>query len=252
MKLDVLKQEGDELVLKISEVSPSFLNALRRAAMFEVPVLAIEDVYVIQNTSILYDEVLAHRLGLIPLKAELKSYNLPSECTCKGKLCGKCSVKGSLKAKGPLTVYAEDLKFKDVSISPVYPKIPIVKLLEGQEIDLEFVAVLGKGKEHSKWSPCLVWYFNLPKFNVKGANLDKITGIPDGIIKKSGSNIEVLDWTKWLPGYEELLERAGVKIEYDPNTFIVFVESWGQISPVSIISQATNILQENFKGLKLK
>ncbi|MGB9675350.1 MAG: DNA-directed RNA polymerase subunit D [Candidatus Nanoarchaeia archaeon] len=251
MKTSILKQDENELVAMISGVTPAFLNALRRAAMFEVPVLAIEDVYIIQNTSVLYDEILAHRLGLIPLKAELKSFNLPSECTCKGKYCGKCSVKGMLKAKGPATVYAEDLRFKDVTVKPIYPKMPIVKLLEGQELELEFVAVLGKGKEHSKWSPCHVWYFNTFNIDAKNADLNKID-VPEDVLKKSEKELKVIDWTKWLPGYEEILENAGAKIIYKEDEFVFFVESWGQISPISIINQAADILQEKFKNLKLK
>ncbi|MEM2874013.1 MAG: DNA-directed RNA polymerase subunit D [Candidatus Nanoarchaeia archaeon] len=142
MKISVLKQTENEITFIIDGVGPAFLNALRRAAAFEVPVLAIEDVYFTQNSSVLYDEIIAHRLGLIPLKTDLKSYNLPEECSCKGKLCAKCSVKGTLKAKGPATVYAEDLKFKDPAVKAVYGKIPIVKLLEGQNIELEFVVCL--------------------------------------------------------------------------------------------------------------
>src|SRR3972149_1595116 len=107
MKVEILKQSENEVMFIVEGIGPALANAIRRAAMFEVPTLAIEDVYFNQNSSVLYDEIVAHRLGLIPLKTDLKSYNLPAECTCKGKLCAKCSVKGVLKAKGPVTVYAE-------------------------------------------------------------------------------------------------------------------------------------------------
>ena len=64
-------------------------------------------------------------------------------------------------------VHASQIKTKDPKIVPVYPKIPIVKLLEGQEIELEAVATLGKGKTHSKWSPVLIFHHQVTKLDIK-------------------------------------------------------------------------------------
>ena len=76
----------DERVAKftLSGVSTSFANMFRRAMMSEVPTLAIENVRIYDNTSVLFDEMLAHRLGLIPLRTDLEQYRLRSECTCGG------------------------------------------------------------------------------------------------------------------------------------------------------------------------
>ena len=253
MKIDVLKQSENEVVFVVEGIGPALANAIRRTSMFEVPTLAIEDIYFSKNSSVLYDEIVAHRLGLIPLKTDLKSYNLPAECTCKGKLCAKCSVKGVLKAKGPVTVYAEDLKFKDPSVKSIYGKIPIVKLLEGQDIELEFTATLGQGKEHTKWSACHAYYRGWPEFDTKDADLDKaFEHIPSDAAKKSGRTIEILDFIKWQQSYEEMLEKSGVKITNREDKFVFTLESWGQLSPKTIMTEALNVLQEKLKTVKLK
>lgn len=151
-------EKKNKLTFSLSGVDTAYANTLRRIMGFEVPVMAIEDIEFRKNDSILYDELLAHRIGLIPLTTDLKSYNIMNECKCKGAGCASCTVKLTLKAKGPCTVYASDIKTKDPAIKPVYGDAPIVKLLENQELELEATAILGLGKEHSKWCPGLVFY----------------------------------------------------------------------------------------------
>jgi DNA-directed RNA polymerase subunit D len=157
-KLIEFQEKNNRMIFSVSGVETAYANTLRRMMGFEVPVMAIDDVEFRKNSSILYDEVFAHRLGLIPLSTDLKAYDLPSECKCKGAGCASCQVKFTLKASGPGTVYASEIKSKDPAIKPLYPKMPIVKLLDGQEIELEATATLGQGKEHSKWCPGLVFY----------------------------------------------------------------------------------------------
>ncbi|GIU68917.1 MAG: hypothetical protein KatS3mg002_0153 [Candidatus Woesearchaeota archaeon] len=158
IKLLENQEKKNRIIFSLSGVDTAYANTLRRLMGFEVPVMAIEDVEFRKNNSILYDEVLAHRLGLIPLTTDLKSYDLPEECKCKGAGCASCQVKLTLKATGPGMVYSSELKSKDPAIKPVFSKIPIVKLLEGQEVELEATAILGQGKVHSKWCPGLVYY----------------------------------------------------------------------------------------------
>jgi len=158
IKLVENQEKKNRLVFSVKGVDTAYANTLRRIMGFEVPVMAIEDVEFRKNTSILYDEMIAHRLGLIPLSTDLKSYNMMSECKCKGAGCASCTVKLILKVQGPCTVYASDIKSKDPEIKPLYGKMPIVKLLEGQELEFEATAVLGQGKEHSKWATGLVYY----------------------------------------------------------------------------------------------
>ena len=91
---------------------------------------------------------------------------MQSVCACKGAGCPQCQLKLSLDLVGPKTVYAKDLISKDPSVVPVFEDTIIVKLLEGQTLKLEATAVLGIGKQHSKWSPGLIWYYNEPIIKV--------------------------------------------------------------------------------------
>ena len=103
LKLDK-KQKKLSFILK--NASPAFANAIRRNAIEEVPVMAIEDVEFRNNSSVIYDEIVAHRLGLIPLTTDLKSYNLPDKCKCDGKGCAQCQLKLILKVRGQGVVYS--------------------------------------------------------------------------------------------------------------------------------------------------
>src|SRR3989344_1528823 len=81
MEVKVLSNNKDEgkLSFIIKATTPAFANALRRMVSEEVPTMAIEDIEFSKNNSILYDEMVAHRIGLIPLKTDLKGYELPPE-----------------------------------------------------------------------------------------------------------------------------------------------------------------------------
>ena len=159
MKISIIENKGNKLKFKIQGIYDITLaNALRRIIISEIPVMAIEKVIFEENSSILNDEVLAHRLGLIPLKTDLKTYNFTDECTCNLKGCGKCTAWFTLDVSGPGTVYSEDLKPTDPKIVPVYDNIPIVKLDKNQKIKLEAVATLGIGKDHMKWQCALASY----------------------------------------------------------------------------------------------
>jgi DNA-directed RNA polymerase subunit D len=122
--------------------------------------MAIDDIVILENSSVLYDEILAHRLGMIPLKTDLERYVLPEKCDCGNPLgCQKCRVLIVLDASAhdkTRTVLSGDLVSEDREIRPVSPNIPIVKLAAGQSVKLEAYARLGRAKEHAKWQPATV------------------------------------------------------------------------------------------------
>lgn len=76
-EMRVLERPSDmELVLEFNHVDVSFVNALRRILLAEIPTVAIETVYIMDNTSIIHDEVLAHRLGLIPIHVDARRLDI--------------------------------------------------------------------------------------------------------------------------------------------------------------------------------
>jgi DNA-directed RNA polymerase subunit D len=154
MDIKLLSRDQESVRFVLSDVSPAFANALRRIMISEIPVMAIDDVMILENNSVMYDEILSHRLGLIPVTTD-QSYNLPEDCTCKSELgCEKCRASFSLEveASEPAeVVYSSHLKPENPEVRPVSDKIPIVKLAQGQKIKLEAYARLGRGKAHAKW-----------------------------------------------------------------------------------------------------
>jgi len=137
-----------------------YANALRRFVISEVPCMAVDEVVILENSSVLYDEILAHRLGLIPLTTDLKGYVLPQDCDCKTSLgCSKCRVLLVLDAVATdevKTIYSGDLISEDNLVKPKLSNIPLVKLAVNQKIKLEAYAKLGKGRDHAKWQPVTV------------------------------------------------------------------------------------------------
>lgn len=159
-KVKVLEQSDERVALQLEGIDRSYANAVRRFCISEVPSMAIDDIVILENSSVLYDEILAHRLGMIPLKTDLERYVLPERCDCGSPLgCQKCRVLIVLDAVAkdkPRTVISGDLVSEDRDVIPTSQSIPIVKLAAGQSVKLEAYARLGRGKEHAKWQPATV------------------------------------------------------------------------------------------------
>ena len=154
--LDVISKDSKKISIKLKGVPLQYANALRRVCLNGVPVFAIDTVDIIENTSVLPDEGLAHRLGLIPLKTDLSRFNEPSKCDCQSESgCSNCKillVLDSDESQVTRTVLSSELLSEDDTVKPVSNEIPIVQLAPGQKIKLECYARLGRGTEHAKWN----------------------------------------------------------------------------------------------------
>ena len=157
VSIEVIESSDEAIKVRLKGIDRTYANAIRRFAISEVPCMAIDEVVILENSSVMYDELLAHRLGLLPLKTDLDRYILPEQCDCRNPLgCSKCRVLLVLDAQSRdkvQTVYSGDLVSEDKEVVPIEDKIPIVKLVPGQKIKLEAYAKLGKGKDHAKWQP---------------------------------------------------------------------------------------------------
>jgi DNA-directed RNA polymerase subunit D len=190
MKIDVLSQNDKELKFSVKGISYAFANELRRIMVSEVATMAIEWVDFKKNDSAIPDELLANRLGQVPLTFDKKAYNIKETCdNCKGKGCSRCQVELVLKKKGPGIVYSGDLKSKAKDVQPVFDKIPLVELFEGQELQFEAIAQLGKGRNHAKWQASVVGYkYDGDNFIF---NVESVSGLePDEIIAQAVDAIE--------------------------------------------------------------
>lgn len=243
MKIELIEKSNDKLSFIVKEINTAIANAIRRSVA-EIPILAIDSVEFYKNDSVLYDEIIAHRLGLIPLRATSPFVERES-CSCKGKGCIKCSATLKLKAQGPKMVYASELKAKGLEV--VHPKMPIVLLAADQELELVAEARLGKAIEHAKFSPGLIWFNALPI--IKELKEGKKT------IELSSEQLEAIKQGK-SPLIPDLLDEVVecndrlLHIKASDTDFIFFIESWGQLKPEKIFVEALKVLNSNLELLE--
>ena len=154
--LEIVSQDKQRISVKLKDIPLQYANALRRICLNGVPVFAIDTVDIIENSSALADEALAHRLALIPIKTDLSRFVEPSKCDCKSETgCSNCRVMLILDSGDTdvtRTILSNELTSEDKDISPISDKIPIIQLAPGQRIKLEAYARLGRGTEHAKWN----------------------------------------------------------------------------------------------------
>ena len=257
MKIEILEKNDISMKMLVKDVDIAFMNTLRRIILAEVPCMAIDEVVIIENSSVLHDEILAHRLGLIPLKTDLDAYNLPEECPCKSEFgCNLCRVSLTLDVEAGeegRVVYSGDLVSENPDIVPVSDKIPIVKLTPNQKIRLEAYARLGRGKDHAKWQPVSVCaYKYMPKVTVDKERCDgcgKCVEIcPKQVLIKVGDSVEVrklLDCTL-CEDCQDVCPKdpPAVEVGWEKNSFIFNIESNGVLPIERIVTEALKILEK--------
>lgn len=158
--LEIVEQNEHKIVVKLKGVPLQYANALRRICLSGVPVFAVDDITIIENSSVLADEGIAHRLAMIPLKTDLTRFVEPANCDCKSEVgCSHCRVMlmvDSGSADTTRTITTAEVTSEDDFVKPVNDKIPIVELAPGQKIKFEAYARLGRGTEHAKWNSATV------------------------------------------------------------------------------------------------
>ena len=158
--LEIIEQSERRIVVKLKNVPLQYANALRRICLTGIPVFAIDDVVIIENSSVLADEGIAHRLAMIPMKTDLTRFIEPSDCDCHSEVgCSRCRVMlmiDSGASDTTRTITSAELTSEDDVVKPVSDKIPIIELAPGQKVKLEAYARLGRGTEHAKWNSATV------------------------------------------------------------------------------------------------
>lgn len=264
LEIKVIHKNDFHARLVIEGFDSAFMNSLRRVILAEVPSMAVDEVVVIENSSMLHDEILAHRLGLVPLKTDLDSYNLPEECSCKSELgCNLCRVSLTLdlEAKDNVrTVYSGDMVSENPNIHPVSEKVPLVKLAPDQRLKLEAYARLGKGEKHSKWQPvsvCAYKYFPKVKINEKECDVcgkcvdvcpQRVISVSDGEKKLELRNI--IDCTVCRDCIDVCPKSPpAVEVSWDKDVFVMDLESTGALPVERIVFEAIKILDRKFELL---
>ena len=257
MNISILNKNEDSMRFVVEGIDTPMANTLRRIILSEVPVMAIDDVAMIENSSVLHDEILTLRLGLIPLKTDLDAYNLPEKCSCKSELgCHLCRTVLTLDIEAkdqPQTVYSGDMVPEDPHIAPVSGKIPLVKLAPGQRIRLEAYAKLGKGTVHAKWQPmssCIYRYMPVVKINqTKCDGCGECVDIcPKKVFEKTDGKVKVANEMECIL-CEDCIEAcdknsSAIKLDKKKNSFIFYMESTGTLPVERIFLESLKIYEE--------
>lgn len=253
MDIKIIDRTDEKINFLLEGVTPEFANLLRRIMIGEVPTMAIEWVDFHKNSSVLWDEIIAHRLGLVPLTFNPKFYNLPDECKCGGKGCSQCQVVLKCDRVGPGIVYSIDLVSNDENVRPKYDNIPIVELLEGQELKFEAIAQLGLGKQHIKWQAANAGYKNVAVIKLNERKLKKneykkfVASCPRKVFEIKNGRILVNNLACIL--CMQCVERFPdvVEVSSDENSFIFKVESVCGLKVVEVIRQAIKVLEKKLE-----
>jgi len=169
MKLQVKELTDTRCSFMVEGTTPDVVNTLRRILISEVPKMAIDEVEFhmgpirdesgneYDSSSALFDEMISHRLAMVPVPTDLKNFTFRDTCECEGAGCPHCTIIYVLNKKGPCTVYSGDLQpLGDVTLRIKEELIPIVKLKEKQALLIYATAILGRGKDHAKWQPVTI------------------------------------------------------------------------------------------------
>ena len=290
--------KGNKIRIVLSDTNAAQVNSLRRAIIADVPKMAITQVRfdqgIIQNeegqsiesVNVLPDEVLAHRLAMIPIPTFLDEFKFPEDDPANANLPKEqwgsplSQIIYSLKKEGPaadseeslVTVYASDLNVlgeNKLQIKDEHKDIPITILTKGQYLELYAYATLGRGRDHAKWSPASAVTFQpRQKAVLKNATKAKVLFGLD-LTSSSGRKIDsklfkdkectdvdsVLDLEKALHqvGYGTGREDAfadAIVLEDIKGEYVFSFESDGALSPEEVFNRACEELVGRFEKIE--
>eukprot|EP01083_Nonionella_stella_P092252 258189_1 len=284
--IEILEMKPDSIKFILSDTDTSIANALRRIMIAEVPTMAFDFVSIKKNDSVLHDEFIAHRLGMIPLKSDnVDRFVYSRECSCVDG-CADCSVKFQLKVQcsgESQNVYSSDIHnissndepgyhvtpvdFRDVGLDRDQSKVLLVKLGKRQELDFDIVARKGFAKEHAKWSPVSVATYQCdPEINLDSLQMDQLSdeqkqkfvaSCPTKVYSYDDHSKQVsVEQPRNCMYCDECINQAGdfgcpsmVSVKEKKDVFIFHVETTGAMKPVDVVVKSISILQEKLTTL---
>jgi DNA-directed RNA polymerase subunit D len=224
-------------------LTPAFANGIRRAMIADVPTFSIDDVRFVENSSVMFDEMIGLRLGLVPLTTPLDDFEVGDVVTL------------ALDVEGPATAYSGDIETSDPLVQPADKNVPIIELKEGQRLELEADAVLDTGKSHAKQQGGVaVGYRHLQRVDVVGDDPDaefdeQEPNILRGVIEEDGELVPTdefdNDLTNRYPGKE--LDVIDV-----PGAFVFHVETDGSFTVDELVTRAVDSIESRAAELEEK
>jgi DNA-directed RNA polymerase subunit D len=276
MKLVVRELSDTKCSFIVDDVRPDIVNALRRTLIADVPKMSIDEVEFhmgpirdeegneYDSNSALFDEMIAHRLGMVPIPTDLDHFTFRDQCECEGSGCPHCTIIYVMNKKGPCTVYSGDLQpLGDISLKIKEELIPIVKLKEKQALLIYATAVLGKGSQHAKWqSVTTCGYKYVPEIKVKSdccydkeacvgsCPRDVLAVQKDKVVVKNLENCDLC--MNCVEHCESSDGRGDPAIEVDgrDDKFIFTFETDGAIKAKDALEYALDMLEKKFENLR--
>ena len=231
----------------VRNITPAFANGVRRAMIADVPTFSVDTVRVVENSSVMFDEQIGLRLGLVPLTTP------PGEFEVGDTVTLSLDVEGPTReeAAETVTAYSGDLVSVDGMVQPADENIPIIDLKPGQRLEVEAEAVLDRGREHAKHQGGVaVGYRHLQQVEVVGdlgEFEDEEPHVVRGVIEDDGELVTAEafdhDLTNRYPGKE--LEVTDV-----PNAFVFHVETDGSLSVDDLVLRAVDTLRGRAEELR--
>ncbi len=254
MKVKVKDIKPKKAVIRLEDTKAYFVNSLRRTMLSELPKLAIEDITIYDNTSPLFDEIISHRLSMLPVPTDLDLLSFKDECVCKGKGCPNCTVRYTLSKEGEGTVYSGDLQPSEKTWAITEDKIPIVRLYGDQRLILEVEAVLGKAKDHAKWqgihAPSYRMDYDIEFDKSKLSDVkDFVSNLPEGLVEIKGEKLVLKD-DKKMPTLESYMDQETIDfitIKRDENNFTFYFETDGSLSAKAALYESAKILENKYE-----
>ena len=272
MDIEIIEMAERKAKFILKNSSPAMANALRRTLLSDIPKMAIDKVEFhlgpimyddkeYESVTPLFDEIIAHRLGMVPVPTDLNLFCPQSECVCGGEGCPNCTIMYSLNKIGPCTVLSGDLEplgNPDLRVKDEF--IPIVELTDGQAVLSYATAVMGTAKKHVKWQVANgVGYKYLPQIAIEeGMESDeevlecaaicpkKVFEVEDGklVIKNP------LECSLCRACTDHLGEKGGITVTGDDQNFFFKFETDGSLTAQQALDKAVEILAEEANDFK--
>ncbi len=229
-----LRKEGFGYKFLLKDVRCDFIASLRRAIINHVPTFAVHKIVVLKNESVMSDEMLAQRIGLIPIYS--------SEIDDKEH-------KLYIKKTGG-TVYSRDIQ-EDGLLEVPLKNIPVVVLGDNKTLELELNVKSGTGSQHIKYSPASVFFNNVPSVKQHEEDIDSEFACPKHLFEKRANKVFLKDATFCdVCRYCEEKTKGQVELEFKDDEFIFTVEPFGNLDISNIFESVVDYLNKTLEELK--
>ena len=274
MQIEIIEMAERKASFILKNSSPAKANALRRTMMSDIPKMAIDKVEFhlgqimmdgkeYESVTPLFDEIIAHRLGMVPVPTDLDTFGFQEDCACGGEGCPNCAIMYSLNKIGPCTVMSGDLMplgSPELKVKDEF--IPIVELTGEQAVLIYATAVMGTAAKHVKWqavSGTGYKYYPIVKVDPKRASAEEVLNCakvcPKQVFEIVGGKLTVknpMECTLCKSCVESVHGDGSVTVEGDDKNFIFTFETDGSLTAEQVLRKAAEILSERAASLAEK